>query len=234
MQSDLDATLAELRDVWSRLNTLKSSLPPKRDYLRQYVPDLPESPDFKSILETVAALGKRFQAVAQDKKSSPLEPLKLPDKLTAALKLYAEVRTSFLNAYQRFLDANEEIQRIKKNVLNADKSTLEKQKRELKLTKIRYSDDVLQLFENRQKKQDEYAKTEDDVKTREAGLKCYEETVFKTFLSTTNRYLEILGVDFSVVDLRQNTRGKSGSSVDYHLTINGEKTSNLGRVAING
>lgn len=113
MRSDLDATLAELRDASNRLNALKSSLPPKRDYWRQYVPDLPETPDFAPILDAIAALGERFQAVAQAKKSSPLEPLTFPDDLTAALELYAETRASFLNAYQDFLDANTTIRRIK-------------------------------------------------------------------------------------------------------------------------
>ncbi|MBQ9128746.1 MAG: AAA family ATPase, partial [Thermoguttaceae bacterium] len=140
LRNDLAATLAELRDASNRLNALKSSLPPKRDCWRQYVPDLPESPDFAPILDAVAALSERFQAVAQAKKSSPLEPLTLPDDLTAALALYAESRASFLIAYQDFLDANATIWRIKERVACVSKSELLKRKQMLALTRTRYLD----------------------------------------------------------------------------------------------
>lgn len=78
LRNDLDATLAELRDASNRLNALKSSLPPKRDYWRQHVSDLPEPPDFAPILDAVAALSERFQAVAQAQKVRRCNRLRFP------------------------------------------------------------------------------------------------------------------------------------------------------------
>ncbi|MBP3557919.1 MAG: AAA family ATPase [Thermoguttaceae bacterium] len=228
LRSDLDATLAELRDVWSRLNTLKSSLPPKRDYWRQYVPDLPESPDFKSILETVAALGKRFQAVAQDKKSLPLEPLALPDELTAALELYAEARASFLNAYQDFLDANATIRRVQERVARVSKSELLKRKQTLELTRTRYLDrNVQEVYYKIHTLRNELDELQTSIKEEEAELKRCEATVFRDYLDATNRYLGKLRADFTVADFRQNKLGYSGLSVEYKLTINNVKTKKL-------
>lgn len=228
LRNDLDATLAELRDASNRSNALKSSLPPKRDYWRQYVPDLPEPPDFASILDAVAALSERFQAVAQAKKSSPLEPLTLPDDLTAALALYAESRASFLNAYQDFLDANATIWRIKERVARASKSELRKRKQTLELTRTRFYDANVQSIYK--KITDIYWELDElrrSIEEEEAELKRCEATVFRDYLDATNRYLGKLGADFTVADFRQNKLGYSGLSVEYQLTINNVKTKKL-------
>lgn len=228
LQGDLDATLAELRDVWSRLNNLKSSLLPKRDYWRQYLSDLPEPPDFASILDAVAALGERFKTVAQEKKSSPLEQLALPDELTAALELYAESRASFLNAYQNFLDANATIWRIKERVARVSKSELLKRKETLELTRTRFFDANVQAIHKKAiDLQFELNEIQASIETEEAKLKRYEATVFRDYLDATNRYLGKFGVDFTVADFRQNKLGYSGLSVEYNLTINNVKTKKL-------
>lgn len=228
LRNDLDATLAELREASNRLNALKSSLPPKRDYWRQHVPDLPEPPDLAPILDAVAALSERFQAVAQAKKSSPLERLAFPDKLTAALDLYAESRASFLNAYQRFLDANEAIRRIKERVSYVSKSELLKRKQTLELTRTRYLDrNVQKIYDKIYTLRNELDELRRSIEEDETELKRCEATVFRDYLDATNRYLGKFGADFSVADFRQNKLGYSGLSVEYQLTINNVKTKKL-------
>ncbi len=225
LRNALDHSFAELRDASNRLNALKSSLPPKRDYWRQYVSDLPEPPDFAPILDAVAALSERFQAVAQAKKSSPLEQLTLPDELTAALELYAETRASFLNAYQNFLDANATIWRIKERVACVSKSELLKRKQTLELTRTRFYDANVQSIYK--KITDIYWELDElrrSIEEEEAELKRCEATVFRDYLDATNRYLGKLGADFTVADFRQNKLGYSGLSVEYKLTINNVKT----------
>ena len=228
LRNDLDATLAELRDALNRLNALKSSLPPKRDYWRQYVPNLPESPDFAPLLDAVAALNERFQAVAQTKKSSPLEQLALPDELTAALALYAESCASFLNSYQDFLDANATIRRIKERVACVSKSELLKRKQTLELTRTRFYDaNVQSIYKKITEIHWELDELRRSIEEEEAELKRCEATVFRDYLDATNRYLGKLGADFTVADFRQNKLGYSGLSVEYQLTINNVKTKKL-------
>lgn len=225
LRNALDHSLAELRDASNRLNALKSSLPPKRDCWRQYVPDLPESPDFAPLLDAIAALSERFQAVAQAKKSSPLEQLALPDELTAALELYAETRASFLNAYQDFLDANATIRRIKERVARASKSELRKRKQTLELTRTRFYDaNVQSIYKKITDIYWELDELRSSIEEEEAELKRCEATVFRDYLDATNRYLGKLGADFTVADFRQNKLGYSGLSVEYKLTINNVKT----------
>ena len=181
------------------------------------IPGLPEFPT--TVSSAMLAVHSALTALLDKKANAPLEPLGLDANSLAAIAAYNEQGEKVRGFNIALLAANEAIKAKKSEAGDGNFVPIKAEIERLKATKIRHSNKVAQLCEDRAKASEEKDALDGKKNTVREKLDAHVETVAKLYQQRINELLDDFNAGFTVDQTKHSFPAGIATS-SYQIVIN--------------
>jgi len=158
------------------------------------------------------------------KAKAPLEIFSLEEELVEGIKDYHKKREELINSVGGTKELNESIKVVKEKAKVGDLSALKNDLSNLLLVKKRYDADAITKCKEYTDAKEAKAKTEKERNEARENLDTYRNTIFPTYETSINSYLQKFNAGFRLQQMTSNN-SRTGSSCNYNVLINNVEVS---------
>jgi wobble nucleotide-excising tRNase len=191
-----------------------------------------DGPDFDKVRALADTVHQTFRQAAEKKAAAPLDAMDVAE-LEPARAAVAELEDLLRQYNDAIGEANASIESFKKGLATENAQTLQQQVATLKLQKVRYSDAVAALVEER-------TRAEENRKTAEAAkeqarqeLNQLMKDLLKQYQAAINKWLGIFGAPFSIDDMSVTYQGSMTPRTEYAIVLRKTRVQ-AGKKSVNG
>lgn len=188
-----------------------------QQYCEVTVPVLPESHRIDGI---VSALRGEAQSMLAVKSGTPLEEVVPNEDFERTLETFKDLCTSIADYNKEVETSNACISHRKSQAQVANVSELERAVERLKLQKVRYTDEVIELCASAVRLQSEKATLEREKNTVREQLDSHTQQLINQYGERINWYLERINASFRITTPEYSYRGGLPNTT-YQIVING-------------
>ncbi|MBL9029642.1 MAG: AAA family ATPase [Caedimonas sp.] len=157
--------------------------------------------------------------ILRKKAAAPLEKMALTPEMLAAVDAYNNYREKVSKFSEKLNAYNLQISTVKEKAASANLSTLNSDMANLKLIKTRFLPENVKLCNEYIQEKNAKETTEKNRSSAKLALDTYQTSIFSTYESAINKYLEKFLAGFRLYGMTsQNTR--AGTSCTYKVLIN--------------
>lgn len=161
-----------------------------------------------------------IDALLQQKKLAPLDPIAVPEETRLAVAAYLARRDEIVELNRQLLAANQTIARVKQQASTANQAALSATLAQLKSTKARYNPATNTLCQSYLAEKLAKTLTEQQRDQARQALDQYRTQVFPAYEAAINNYLQRFNAGYHLDSVQAvNTRG--GPSCIYNVVVNG-------------
>lgn len=175
--------------------------------------------DQDSLSSVWESLKAELGRLVDQKRESPLEAIGT-DEQKAAIKISLSKINDTIATYNANIETlNKKIADFKSRLGQANLQSLESQLKALQASKHRHSDAVGEIVEELASAKADQTRIENRKGEVRQSLDSLMATTLGSFGDSINTWLQRIGADFRIIQLRPNYQGGSGPRADYALSI---------------
>ncbi|HEX2859606.1 MAG TPA: AAA family ATPase [Alphaproteobacteria bacterium] len=201
------------------LNTIEKNDTQQAFWASQLVLEPVPPLDIKDLEASLSQYRETSLAVLRTKISAPLEELSIPQDVLDATKTFDEWIAKITTYNAAITAANQQIDKFKTGLVQADVSKAQKDLKKLQTLKSRNEPKINDLCNELIKIEKEKAALETQREQVKASLDAYGEKFTKAYQHRINAYLDNFGANFRIAEVDHNYVG--GVNAKYNLVING-------------
>lgn len=174
--------------------------------------------------EAIAGARAKVTSLVDEKTAKPLEAVDVGalEQATATLESVADDIAKYNSAIQAL---NEEVERYKKGLAQADTGGLQAQRRTVELRMVRDAPEVLQHLADRAQAETDRKEAEQKKDAARKALDQLMATSLASFQDAINAHLRAFGAPFTIRELKPNYMGGGVPRSEYALEVRGASVS---------
>jgi wobble nucleotide-excising tRNase len=224
LKSDISTAQATIETVHAlpardRVAAAMATLIERRQYWARFA-DLPEIDfDAPDAVADWADAARQAHEVLDVKSRSPLERIRLPERLLAAAARLEEVRNRVATLNDVIAEMNRSIAIVKERAAAGNAAAIEADIRRLRMIGARYSEPMATACQDYQDEKQAKTQTEALRDQARTALDVYRTATFPAYETSINLYLQRLSAEFRVGSVTSTTN-RGGASCTYNVIVN--------------